>query len=116
MSDQQMEDTRRLEDILAFINHLEGILVEINKGNFEDNITAIYAVERLLHNIGEATVHISEELKQNNSDVSWSQIRGMRNILAHGYDVLDYSTLWETSQIHIPVLKKQVLRILKIHS
>ncbi len=107
------EDIRRLLDILGFVSHLEQIIEGHDRASFEENIAVTYATERLLHNIGEATAYVSEGLKLAHSEISWGKIRGMRNILAHGYDVLDHDTLWDTVQVHIDKLKNQIQKILK---
>lgn len=53
-------------------------------------------VERTLEVIGEITQHIPNELKNSCPDVPWQDILGMRNILAHGYDVILEDALWLT--------------------
>jgi uncharacterized protein with HEPN domain len=113
MSDKKTEDYCRIQDILAFILHLEKIIGDHDKSTFEDNLVMTYAIERLLHNIGEASIYISEELKSQNKQIPWEKIRGMRNVLAHGYDVLDQDTLWDTAQIHVRELKLHIKKIVE---
>ena len=57
--------------------------------------------------IGELAGHLSEEFRKETAEmVQWSPIRGMRNIVVHGYGNIDHRTLWDTAVIDIPVLKK----------
>lgn len=41
-----------------------------------------------LETIGEATTHLSPELKARHPDIPWRDITGFRNIAAHGYLVI----------------------------
>ena len=42
-----------------------------------------FACVKQLEIIGEASNHVSDELKQNFSEIEWSQITGMRNVFVH---------------------------------
>ena len=63
--------------------------------------------------IGEASNHISAELKSKFSDIEWAQIVGMRNVFAHEYFGIDSSIVWEIIKNDIPELKEKVEHILK---
>jgi uncharacterized protein with HEPN domain len=41
-------------------------------------------------------------------DIPWKNIIGLRNRTAHGYHLLDDSTVWEISVKHIPSLSAAV--------
>lgn len=65
------------------------------------------AFERLFEIIGEATrclIAEQSDIPISNTD----KIIGMRNIIAHGYDVVNYRVLWQAWLDHIPVLKAEV--------
>ncbi|MBR2255000.1 MAG: DUF86 domain-containing protein [Candidatus Methanomethylophilaceae archaeon] len=51
--------------------------------------------------IGECTRRIDIWL-ENHSDYSWSKVIGMRNILTHGYHMLDKELLWMVSGEKVP--------------
>lgn len=40
------------------------------------------------------------------------QIVDFRNVVVHGYDVVDYRQVWNLTQEKVPVLKSEVERIL----
>lgn len=73
--------------------------------NFKINSVYKNAVCMCLMQIGELTTKLSDDFKNNNSDIPWREIRGMRNIVAHEYGHIDYETVWETIEDGIPVLK-----------
>jgi len=52
------------------------------------------AVVRLLEVLGEAAGRVSKEGRQNNPDIPWPQIIGLRNRLIHGYDSVDMDIVW----------------------
>lgn len=71
------------------------------------------AVVKWIEIIGEASVYISEELKNKYPGVDWPAIKGMRNIVVHEYFGIRYDLIWEVVSEHIPVLKENILRIIK---
>ena len=40
------------------------------------------------------------------------RIIGLRNLLAHGYDVVDHRVLWSVVQFPMPLLKTEVAKLL----
>ncbi len=66
-------------------------------------------VERNFTIIGEAI----NRLRRRDPDVTKQistvqQIVGMRNTLVHGYDVIDYSIVWNAIQETLPILREQI--------
>jgi uncharacterized protein with HEPN domain len=45
--------------------------------------------------------------------IDLSAIIGFRNVLAHGYDVVDHEVVWETIQPDLPVLAREAARLLQ---
>lgn len=62
------------------------------------------AVVRRLLVIGEAARRVSTETRNTLPDVPWAAMTGMRNVLAHQYDDVDYGTVWDTAQRDLPRL------------
>lgn len=48
--------------------------------------------------IGELTNKLSQEFKDNHSEIPWRAIRGMRNVVTHEYGKIDVETVWETAE------------------
>ena len=72
-----------------------------------------FACIKQMEIIGEASNHISEELKSKFTDIKWAQIIGMRNVFAHEYFGIDSSIVWEIIKNDIPELKAKVKNILE---
>jgi uncharacterized protein with HEPN domain len=62
--------------------------------------------------IGEASDHISEEIKTQFSEIEWSQIKGMRNVFVHEYFGIDSRLVWEIIRHDLPDLKDKVIAII----
>lgn len=52
--------------------------------------------------IGETVTKISEPVISVNPKITWSKIKGLRNIVAHDYFGVDAEEIWEIIQKHIP--------------
>lgn len=63
------------------------------------------AVSMGILQIGELAGSLSEEFRAKTSGkIPWSNIKGMRNIVAHNYGSVDEGLLWETVTEDIPIL------------
>lgn len=65
---------------------------------------------RCLQNIGEAAGRLSDAAKDAHPRVPWSDIVGLRNVLAHEYGAIDYERLWEIATIDVPLLAARLSR------
>ncbi len=63
-----------------------------------------FACIKQMEIIGEASNHISKEIKSQFSKIEWEQIIGMRNLLVHEYFGIDSNLVWE-------IVKKRSSRI-----
>lgn len=63
--------------------------------------------------IGEASNHLSDELTEQNQDIPWADIVGLRSILVHQYFGIDLRQVWETAELDMLILKSQVREILQ---
>ena len=101
-----------LFDILESAESIEKYIENIDFFQYQKNKLIRRAVERELEIIGEA---INALLKNNrNIEItSAERIIGMRNRVIHGYDKIDNEIIWGTIKRHLPVLKKEVNKLLK---
>ncbi len=101
-----------LEDIKIAIGNIEEDLG--SKRNFilyQKNRTIKQATERNFEIIGEA---INKILKLK-PDISISSARRIvgRNRLIHAYDAIDDANIWAIIVNHLPILKEEVINLLK---
>jgi uncharacterized protein with HEPN domain len=110
----QPEAQKLLFDVIQAIEEVERFLQGCSREKFLEDRLLQVAAERELEIIGEALNRLYRCGNATFSKIEQgSKIIGMRNILAHGYDVIDYRILWNTLQEDVPELQKQVEGILK---
>ncbi|MGH2567742.1 MAG: HepT-like ribonuclease domain-containing protein [Bacteroidota bacterium] len=108
-------------DIKACLKDIEQAINEINEfvpekkdfAQFQSDVKTKRAVERNIEIIGEAVsriVKISPEIKISNT----RKIIDARNRIIHGYDTVSADILWGIVVKYLPVLKQEVLDLLKI--
>ena len=82
--------------------------------SFEGDRRTRQLVERNFEIIGEAVNRLQRHAPDVAERISASQrIVGFRNALIHGYDVIDYPTVWRTVQESLPVLRTEVEQLLR---
>lgn len=81
---------------------------------FTANRMAISADLYEIQTIGEAARHIPDGIQARYSDVEWAQIRGMRNIVVHAYDVVCLDVVWGVVEHRIPSLMPRLREILEL--
>lgn len=98
---------RILEHIVSYCDQIDMTVQHF--GNHYDVFaqSPIYrnAVALCILQIGELVGKLPEEFRAQHSSIPWRQIKGMRNIVAHGYGSVDPETTWEIIQEDIPKLK-----------
>jgi len=68
---------------------------------FKTNSVYRNSIALCILQIGELTNNLSDDFKNNHSQIPWKSIKGMRNIVAHKYGSIDIQILWETSETDI---------------
>jgi uncharacterized protein with HEPN domain len=67
-----------------------------SRGQLDADLKLQFALTRAIEIIGEASTKVSDDFKSAHPEIPWSQIKGMRNRLIHGYDRVDLDFLWST--------------------
>jgi len=86
-------DRERLIDILEAIEKIEKYK-PLQKEKLEtDELLKVWILHHL-QIIGEAVKAITQDTKNNHTEIPWKQIAGMRNILIHSYFDIDVDVVW----------------------
>jgi uncharacterized protein with HEPN domain len=63
--------------------------------------------------IGEAAARLPDDWKNRLPNVPWRKIVGLRNLLAHGYWVIDVDELWDVARNKVPELVSELRPLLE---
>ena len=66
--------------------------------------TLQWATDHGFNIIGEAARHVSPETKAAYATIDWRRIIGLRNVVVHDYDEIDYARHWRVIQEDVPKL------------
>jgi uncharacterized protein with HEPN domain len=103
---------------LADIREAAGFILEATRGMSEANYLADrlrrHAVERNFEIIGEALRRVAQQDSVTAARISdYQQIISFRNLLIHGYDLVDDPFVWAVIQNQLPKLRDEVDALLK---
>ena len=102
-----------LEDILTNIADIESFVKDIPREKLEQNKLRTKAILRSLEVIGEAVKQIPQNLRDKHPKVPWRDVAGMRDVLIHAYFGIEQDQVWGVIVKDLPVLKKEVIKMLK---
>ena len=84
----------RIEDMIRAIDDSSRVISDKDFSSFQNDRTAVLATLACVQILGEASNHISEDVKAKHPTVPWNEIRGMRNRITHAYFEVDENILW----------------------
>ena len=105
-------DQAYLQDILASALAAQEYIHGLSREAFLGLREKQDAVIRALEVIGEAARRLSQQSKDAISEIPWSKLTGMRNILIHQYDNVDLDLVYDTVMESLPPLIAQIRNIL----
>lgn len=109
----RLESKKVLEDIRIAASHVLDFTAGISFDDYANDEMAQSAVERQFEIIGEALKRLSKIDTQTASRIEdYQRIISFRNILIHGYDVVDNTVVWDVVKKDLPKLHEQVRDLL----
>jgi uncharacterized protein with HEPN domain len=107
------DETLYLRHVLDAIDTVNEYLQGVNEEKFKNTRLIQDGVIRQIEIVGEAVRHISKDLRKTYPEIPWRDVAGMRDKLIHGYFGVDIEKVWDTAKDDLPILRKQVVQILK---
>jgi uncharacterized protein with HEPN domain len=101
-------DLAALSDILNAARNLVRFTAGLTQQDVESDVEKQSALIGQFVILGEAARRVSPGLREAHPEIPWPKMVGMRNQIAHGYDEIDWSIVWETISTHIPILIGQL--------
>jgi uncharacterized protein with HEPN domain len=110
MSDSAQREWRfYIDDMICFAEKVIAYTQGLNQDGFVSSGLNYDATVRNLELIGEAAMHIPDDIRQANPQIPWRLIIATRNRLIHGYLGIDNDTLWSIIGGDIPALLPQLI-------
>jgi|SRR6187549_2532671 uncharacterized protein with HEPN domain len=100
-----------IEDILTCIQHIESYTTNLSFDQFSAHYMTVEACLYNIQVIGEAAVRLPENIKDDNPQIPWPLIKGMRNRLIHEYFGTDLNLVWNVIKNELPTLKTELEKI-----
>ena len=105
---KRRDDRVSLLDMLIYARKAVDSFGEVSREDLEGDWIKELALTRAVEVIGEAANRVSPTTRERHPEISWSQIIGTRNLLAHAYDAVDLDKLCDIVQNHLPPLVSQL--------
>jgi uncharacterized protein with HEPN domain len=97
-----------LEDILESAEKIISYTTALTYDEFIADSKTIDAVVRNFEIIGEAANRLPDEAKNNNQEIDWHKIRGLRNRIVHNYFGINYYIIWAIIEDYLNLLIDQI--------
>jgi uncharacterized protein with HEPN domain len=101
-------DRQRVADITDAADIVEQVVADGEEAFRSDRVRQL-AIERLLEIIGEAARAMTEAGRATYPEVTWSDIVGLRTLLARHYQRVDPAQVWVIATENVP----ELLHVLK---
>ena len=104
-----------LETIIDFCDRIADSLAGANASfqDFSENIDLQDVCAFRVLQIGENVNNLSSAFKERYSQIPWSEISGLRNIVAHEYGNIESEILWKTIMVDVPKLREFCAKIIR---
>jgi uncharacterized protein with HEPN domain len=102
-----------LVDILRAAEAIKTNVSSITFEEFAGDSNRVKSVVLDLVIIGEASNHIPDDIQVKSPEVAWAKIVGLRNMIVHGYWLLNYHAIWETACKDVPDLHHKIETLLE---
>ncbi len=100
-----------IKDILNCIDHIQLYVANLTFAEFSENFMLTEACLYNIQVIGEAVSKIPDDIKENEKQIPWQLIKGMRNRLIHEYFGTDLQLVWNVIKNELPSFRNQPERI-----
>ncbi|HUS40685.1 MAG: HepT-like ribonuclease domain-containing protein [Pirellulales bacterium] len=91
------DDVRYVGHMVDCARRVEQFVAGKSRPQYDADEVLRLAIVHLIQTIGEAAGCVSADFQQQNPQVPWPQIIGMRNRIVHDYLNVDYDIAWQVA-------------------
>ncbi len=102
------KDKQALIDILKATRQIISYSEDIKKQDLQQDDEKQAAILYRMIIVGEATKRLSAEFRQQYPMIPWREMAGLRDVVIHDYDELDFDILWNVIQVNLPEILPQL--------
>jgi uncharacterized protein with HEPN domain len=109
----QPKSPKLLRDMQDAAGAIAGFVAGKTEDEYMRDTQLRMAVERGFEIIGEALSQLRKiDPETAESITDWQAIIGFRNVLIHGYSLVDHAKTWDILQTELPVLRRELDELL----
>lgn len=97
-----------LIDIATAIKRILRYTNNVSRADLETNDEKLSAILYQITIIGEATKRLSHTFRQQHPEIPWREMAGMRDVIVHEYDQLDFDVIWDVVHNKLPILQNLI--------
>jgi uncharacterized protein with HEPN domain len=102
-----------LFDIKQSCEKIENFVKDIDFEKYCSDSLIKAGVERKFLVIGEALTRLRREFPEIINEISdYQKVIGLRNVLVHGYDIINDATVWSAIKDNLPKLYQEVSKLI----
>ena len=108
--DNIKNDNYYLNKIRTDIEFINVHMKDVDLQELNDNEILLDSMLFRMIQISENAKRLSEEYKEDRSDLPWNELTGLRNRIVHDYGNIDLNIVFQTLKYDIPELIEQLRR------
>jgi len=101
-----------LEDMLDAIQRIQDYTAGMDRETLEADHRTLDAVLRNLEVLGEAAKQVPEAVRAEAPGIDWRKVAGLRDILIHGYFVVEFDIVWDVVAHRLAPLREQLRQLI----
>ncbi len=106
--DNYKNDTYYLDKIRTDMTFIIAHMKDVDLQELNNNEVLLDSMLFRMIQISENVKRLSEEYKENNSNLPWNELTGLRNRIVHDYGNIDLNIVFETLKYDIPELMERL--------
>lgn len=107
------DDQERLRHIIDAIDRIKRFTKGMSYQSFSEDEVTQFAIIKNFEIIGEASYHLTDELRNANPEVEWRKIMAFRHILVHDYYKINLEIVWKAKENKLDELSGQIKNIME---